>query len=348
MVSNTSEEVETPTGKLNQIAGEGFDKEKQYSSDEGTPTPKKLISTLQKEEDEESEGEEISNSESEVGGGKPEDSDPESNNSDTKIEERSGATKEHLELSARPEEEKSGPHEHSQKKNAAVIFSQHDEIIMLKGLKKFWKKHGINDEWVQFHQYIKSQLEVDFSKRQVYEKIRRLKDKFTKTCSRNDNKSPLEFLDGHEALLFKLSKSLWGNNVDSGIPITKKGKRAKTEVDMDIHTTKRKRAKTKDNLDVEMQQQVELVSKKKPKRSINADEVHLNSADYPLLSTCFKQLSVPEIVKQNWTLIGCCETARKLERKWGKLCKKELSLTVKKMDFMFGVFGVILEKMKGN
>ncbi|KAK6139095.1 hypothetical protein DH2020_027156 [Rehmannia glutinosa] len=100
-----------------------------------------------------------------------------------------------------------------EKKNSKFSkkFSDDDEIALLKGLAIFWADKGRCSMWAEFHHFIEDKLKHPFTKIQVSEKVRRLREKFEKNLARA-NAGCLEFSDPHQSLLFELSKPLWGDD----------------------------------------------------------------------------------------------------------------------------------------
>ncbi|KAK4395720.1 STOREKEEPER protein [Sesamum angolense] len=122
------------------------------------------------------------------------------------------------------------------------IFSEEDEIALLKGLAVFWAD-GRN-KWTEFHNFIKDNLPRQFTKSQVSEKIRRLKAKFENNFKRAlANGGCLDFSDAHESAVFELSKTLWGEDKsEAGDEHAEKEKETPQKGDRSRSQKKRKRA----------------------------------------------------------------------------------------------------------
>ncbi|XP_011075324.2 GLABROUS1 enhancer-binding protein-like [Sesamum indicum] len=120
------------------------------------------------------------------------------------------------------------------------IFSEEDEISLLKGLAIFWAD-GRNNKWTEFYNFIKDSLPHQFTRTQVSEKIRRLKGKFENNFERaRANGGCLDFSDAHESAVFEVSKTLWGE--DENEAGDKHAEKEKETRDRSRSQKKRKRA----------------------------------------------------------------------------------------------------------
>eukprot|EP00262_Sarcandra_glabra_P013786 TRINITY_DN388_c1_g1_i1.p1 TRINITY_DN388_c1_g1~~TRINITY_DN388_c1_g1_i1.p1 ORF type:complete len:435 (+),score=127.89 TRINITY_DN388_c1_g1_i1:88-1392(+) len=107
------------------------------------------------------------------------------------------------------------------------LWSEDDEIIVLKGMAEFTKKHGAEPQTADIPvllQSIKGQLHVNVSNRQLNEKIRRLKKKFLNNAEKFKKGGALSFSKPHEQKTYEVSKKIWGGEVvdeedkkDSGV-----------------------------------------------------------------------------------------------------------------------------------
>ncbi|KAI8530702.1 hypothetical protein RHMOL_Rhmol11G0080200 [Rhododendron molle] len=99
--------------------------------------------------------------------------------------------------------------EEEEKKSVGAInrlWSEEDEVLILKGLIDFQSKNGSDKypDMGEFHELIKESLSVDVSKNQFVDKIRKLKRKYS------TNVEKAVFSRPHERKCFELSNNIWG------------------------------------------------------------------------------------------------------------------------------------------
>lgn len=207
---------------------------------------------------------------------------------------------------------------------ASKIFSQEDEIALLKGLALFWA-NGRNNRWAEFHLFIRDNLPHQFTRTQVSEKIRRLKAKFENNHKRaRAREGCLDSSNPHESILFELSKTLWGEDKRAGNMHDEEKKTPVRTDDRSIAGKTRKRVRDKDD--------EEKKTPKKQKQAMEIGKEEFESA-YPLLSASFDVFGCPKIAKEKCYLIGR-EKAEELEQKWRELKAEELGLELKRIDLI--------------
>ncbi|KAJ4703282.1 mediator-associated protein 1 [Melia azedarach] len=122
-------------------------------------------------------------------------------------------------VDADPDEEKK-PGEDTKKQLFQRLWSEEDEIVVLKGMIDYSTKKGVdpNQDMNAFHDYIKKSLHVDVSKAQLVDKIRRLKKKYQNNLEKGLKKGEDQtFSKPHEQKAYDLSKKLWGSESTSGV-----------------------------------------------------------------------------------------------------------------------------------
>ncbi|KAH7844669.1 hypothetical protein Vadar_030430 [Vaccinium darrowii] len=90
---------------------------------------------------------------------------------------------------------------------ATRVWSEEDEVVILKGLMNFQPKKGSDscqDHWGELYELIKKSLSDDFSKSQFTDKIYKLRRKYRKNAYKGER------ADEHEHECFELSKRIWG------------------------------------------------------------------------------------------------------------------------------------------
>ncbi|KAK8527573.1 hypothetical protein V6N13_085394 [Hibiscus sabdariffa] len=102
------------------------------------------------------------------------------------------------------------------------LFSDDDEIAVLKGLLDFLAKKGVDPfaDTHAFHDFVKDSIHADVSKAQLMYKVRRLRKKFENNARRSKDGEDRTFSKPHEQQVFELSRKIWGKegiikNIDS-------------------------------------------------------------------------------------------------------------------------------------
>ncbi|KAL2493733.1 Mediator-associated protein 1 [Forsythia ovata] len=202
-------------------------------------------------------------------------------------------------------------------KKSGQIFTKEDVITLLEGFINFKSEYG-DKNMTEFHLFVKDKLHTEFTKIQITEKLRRLKEKYFGSFKKAKKKhTPLDFSNAHESTVFELSEKLWGNDFGDKKTVEKSNERLG------------KRARV----------QSESIEEDK-KQNVEEDEVM--KSKYPLLCQSFDVniggFNTSDMLKKNWTLMGNAK-ARNLEAEWRKLKIQELELLHKQ-------FGLILKHLK--
>ncbi|KAL0386308.1 UNVERIFIED_CONTAM: STOREKEEPER protein [Sesamum radiatum] len=221
-----------------------------------------------------------------------------------------------------PPREEEGPREDNP---FSKIFSEEDEIALLKGLALFWAD-GRNNKWIEFYNFIKDSLPHQFTRTQVSEKIRRLKGKFENNFKRaRANGGWLDFSDAHESAVFEVSKTLWGEDKsEAGDKHAEKEKETPQRGDRSRSPKKRKRAGEEHDAEKEILKNQKQVGK------ISKEEF---ASAYPLLSSSLDENGYSNIIKEGLLLIGR-EKLQEVEEKWRDVKAAEVSLELKRIDLI--------------
>ncbi|CAA2934302.1 probable transcription factor At1g11510 [Olea europaea subsp. europaea] len=111
------------------------------------------------------------------------------------------------------------PNDDSKKQLFQRLWSEDDEIVVLKGMIDYAAKKksdplaDLND----FHDFIKKNLHVDVTRTQLQNKIRRLKQKYENNKSKEKKGKERTFSKVHEQKAYDLSKMIWGSENDNGV-----------------------------------------------------------------------------------------------------------------------------------
>ncbi|CAI9787901.1 unnamed protein product [Fraxinus pennsylvanica] len=94
------------------------------------------------------------------------------------------------------------------------LWSEDDEIVILKGMTDYVvkKKSDPAADLNTFRDFIKKNLNVDVTKVQLQDKIRRLKKKYDKNKSKERQGKKRTLAKAHEQKVYELSKKIWGEN----------------------------------------------------------------------------------------------------------------------------------------
>uniref|UniRef100_A0A7N0UR78 Uncharacterized protein n=1 Tax=Kalanchoe fedtschenkoi TaxID=63787 RepID=A0A7N0UR78_KALFE len=102
--------------------------------------------------------------------------------------------------------------EDSKKQLFQRLFSEDDEIAVLKGMLEYSAKNGIDpmDDLNGFHDFVKGSMHVDVTGAQFIHKIKRLKKKYENNARRSKEGVDKTFSKPHEQMSYDLSKKIWG------------------------------------------------------------------------------------------------------------------------------------------
>ncbi|XXG69434.1 hypothetical protein AAC387_Pa06g2307 [Persea americana] len=96
------------------------------------------------------------------------------------------------------------------------IWTPEDELSILKAIIEFSKKGSdVTSDMNGFHQFVKKLLNVDMTKTQVSEKVRRMKKKYLNTAEKARKGKEPSFPKDHDKLMYELSKQIWGVDVET-------------------------------------------------------------------------------------------------------------------------------------
>lgn len=98
------------------------------------------------------------------------------------------------------------------------IWSSKQEVKLLKCAIKFKRDKGLEpkESFDEFHELALRSLKTDFSRMQVSEKLRRLKEKYDKNIKKGHNAN--SFSDSHDEAVFCLSEKIWRRDFATAPP----------------------------------------------------------------------------------------------------------------------------------
>ncbi|KAB2610591.1 mediator-associated protein 1-like [Pyrus ussuriensis x Pyrus communis] len=236
--------------------------------------------------------------------------------------------------SKRPAETEPNPKNSKKKKR---IWSEDDEITILKGIIEFKSKKGVaaNSNMAPFLEFIKKDLQVDLSTDQLVEKltdkIRRVKKKYQ---AGEDGEDPV-FSKPHELKCLDLWKKIWGsegNGIDSN---AKGGKRKPPRKNNKVNNDTKEVQKNVGNGGVKADPD-DFCSKY---RCMNGSLRAGNCAPRSDLTRL--------VIGKMPSLIGSSK-AKELEERWRVLQLIEMDLSVRKLDLMQEQTKLVLDSMKSS
>lgn len=233
------------------------------------------------------------------------------------------------------------------------LWSEEDEIAILKGIVEFKSKTGNNPfKYADaFHDFIKKSLHAEASSNQLKEKIRRLKKKFETNAGKGKNGQGPSFSKPRDQEAFELSKKVWGNAGAGG--------KANGAVEKAKSNGKSAKSPTKEASKTNVapskpkpESKHELTSKdSKEAEKMDIDE-KIDTTSQLLevirVDRSFGLYGLSEdMVKRGVELIGASERAE-LEGQWKDLQVAELEVSVKRAELVAKQTKLILEAYKSS
>ncbi|KAL4318593.1 hypothetical protein GQ457_18G011160 [Hibiscus cannabinus] len=204
------------------------------------------------------------------------------------------------------------------------LFSEDDEIAVLKGMLEYYDKKGVDPcaDMNAFYEFVRKMIQADVTKAHLMDKIRRLRKKFENNAGKSKMGEHWIFSKPHEQKAFQLSRKIWGTE----------GIYGKIEP-----SSARSNAKPKGNdKEVERGERMNVDNEKRCKN---------------LYSLMDKRLGVAgleeEVLKNGLDMIGE-EHRAVLEGKWKKLRIAKLELFLERCDLIKEHAKLMLESYKSE
>ena len=234
------------------------------------------------------------------------------------------------------------PGEDTKKQLFQRLWSEDDEIAVLKGMIEFSTKKGVdpNHDMNAFHDFIKKSLHIDVSRNQLVDKIRRLRKKYENNLEKGIKMGEdRTFPKPHEQKAFEWSKKVWGGEGSSGVvesPVKSNGKARKTQ--NQIGNSKQLVAQKADMLNGP--KEVEMME------ADNVKESSLKTVDvekFLLGKTAMEDF----VIKNGLDMIGGSEKVE-LEQRWKKLHIAQLELYIERIELVKEQAVLVLESLKSS
>ncbi|KAH0651901.1 hypothetical protein KY284_031813 [Solanum tuberosum] len=245
--------------------------------------------------------------------------------------------------------------EEEEKKSAATprsLWSDDDQLALLKGIAEYKAVKGMEPsaDMSVFHEFIRGKLQVEVSKRQLREKVRRLKKKYLTNVK--DGEEPV-FMKGQDFLVFEHSKRIWGAPGTSN-GVSTNGT-AKITVEVKKSSEPKRSAEVSKPKDDEKHKEEEkqVVVKEVVKEDIVKGDQQDFQSEYPHLTASFESMAGmstmypngTSFLKEKMSLIAN-NKAKVLEKKWKKLEDDEAALMVNRLDLIAEHYRVVVDAMR--
>ncbi|GMJ05379.1 hypothetical protein like AT1G61730 [Hibiscus trionum] len=218
------------------------------------------------------------------------------------------------------------------------LFSEDDEIALLRGMLDYSAKKGADPcaDMNAFYDFVKKSIHTDVTKAQLMDKIRRLKKKFENNAGKGKQGEDRTFSKAHEQNAFELSKKIWGKEGISGkveSSAAKSNGKAKAinkpvaALKAEVHSSPDKK------VDVVVPMEVDKVSK---------------SSGTSLFDKRFGVASLEEEVLKNRSDIVDSEKKAALDARWRKFQMAELELFIERSELVKEQAKMLLESYKSE
>ncbi|KAJ9169004.1 hypothetical protein P3X46_020475 [Hevea brasiliensis] len=212
------------------------------------------------------------------------------------------------------------------------LWSEDDEIAVLKGIMDFTEKKGVDPakDMASFYDFIKKSLHFDVSLNQLKDKVWRLKKKFENHVSKGKKGEDKTFSKAHDQKSFDLSKKIWGSEATSGggvdLGVKSNGKAKKSAINS-------LRGKSLATLKAELGVDVEKETEKVDKMEVELD----GHSGLKQIVQFDKSVSVggmqEYVVKRGLDMLEGAKKAE-MEEKWRELHVAELELFLKRNELI--------------
>lgn len=218
------------------------------------------------------------------------------------------------------------------------LWSEEDEIVILKGMTEYAAKKGAEPmaDISAFHEFLKKSLHIDVSNAQLLDKVRRMKKKYENNVRKRKDGKDRTFSNPHEQNAYELSKKIWGDEANGvANDSTKVNGKAKNNQNPRVS--------------VASPEADELGS---PDRENKATKKETSLNTGMPMSLQFNRstsalCSEEKIIEDGWGMIS---SPKKLElvEKWKKLRVEEIELFLKQVDLVYEQTKLVLEAFKSS
>ncbi|KAI9198562.1 hypothetical protein LWI28_018220 [Acer negundo] len=237
------------------------------------------------------------------------------------------------------------PGEDTKKQLFQRLWSEDDEIVVLKGMIEFSTKKGVdpNQDMNAFHDFIKKSLHIDVSRTQLVDKIRRLRKKYENNLERGIKKGEVRtFSKPHEQKAYDLSKKVWGS--EGGVLETASKSNGKARKTQNQRGSSKQLAASK----------VESINGPKDVEKMDVDNDKELSLKTPvdvekfLFDNSLGVTGFEDYVVKNGLAVIKGSKKTELEQRWKKLHIAQLELYVERIDLVKEQALLVLESLKSS
>ncbi|XP_065881808.1 GLABROUS1 enhancer-binding protein-like [Euphorbia lathyris] len=209
------------------------------------------------------------------------------------------------------------------------LWSEDDEIVLLKGIIDFIEKKGFDPakDMNAFYDFIKKSLHFDVALTQLKDKVWRLKKKFENHAKKGKNGEDKTFSKPHDQTTFDLSKKIWGSEGIYG--------RSKSSTPMSVAPSK-------------IESSVVMEEGEKAERMETEMETHVGSKETAKFDRGVDVASMEDyVIKRGLDMV---EGAKKseMEEKWRKMHVAELELFIKRNELILEQAKLMLAAYKSE
>ncbi|XP_010529017.1 PREDICTED: GLABROUS1 enhancer-binding protein-like [Tarenaya hassleriana] len=236
--------------------------------------------------------------------------------------------------------------EDSKKQLFQRLFSEEDEIALLRGMLEFTANNGDPyDHTDAFCEFVKKSINFNATRAQLFDKIRRLRKKFEKSVKKSvkmgKNGEDRVYSKAHDQKAFDLWKKIWGS--DGALQSAQKSAKSKknqggsSKARVVLASPKRGEAK--------MEEDKEVVSNFAP---VGCKNMGITGRDMASLLKMENDDGFNELaVMEGWDMVDGAKK-RELEEKWKKIRAGQMELLLQRNEFIGEAARLIFEAVKAN
>ncbi|MED6171326.1 hypothetical protein PIB30_039776 [Stylosanthes scabra] len=231
------------------------------------------------------------------------------------------------------------------------IFSEKDEIGILKGMTEFTSKtgkdpHKCSDEFYEFMKGSKL-ISSNASCNQLKDKIRRLKKKFENNLKKRKNGKEATLSKPHELEAFNLSKNIWGGGGEAGSNGTSKNVKVNNE--KAVKSTPKKAIVPQSNGKPEVKSKLnsEVLDSNEGKEVDELSETSLALTSLMRYDGAFGKTYGKDYIRNGLEKLGTSKR-EELEGRWRKLQEAENELYVQTAEFYAEQIKLIFQANKSS
>ncbi|KAL2475548.1 DNA-binding storekeeper protein-related transcriptional regulator [Abeliophyllum distichum] len=229
----------------------------------------------------------------------------------------------------------STPNDDSKKQLFQRLWSEDDEIVVLKGLIDYATKKKADPftDLSDFHDFIRENLHVDVTRTQLQDKIRRLRKKYQNNRSKEKKGKERTFSKAHERIAYDLSNMIWGPGGS--------GNSNGSEGDKEVRSPKA-------NGTAVRKTPSEGVNKVENSNSKEVKSLEVANGDVEMMTGSFGGVSMREWILRTGADLFEGEKRFEGHKEWRKLRVEEIELEEKRYDLMRAQTKLVLNILRST